>query len=75
MANLRTIQLLRNAQVYGSLETAKTTLETQARTLLDGSPVVGRYTVDDEVRSIFGIVHVDANDVHTVSFFMNEITL
>jgi len=74
MANLRTIQFLRNATLYASLEDAKSALRTKAATCLDGSPIAGRYTVqtgattaDTETRTILGIV---ANG--TVSFFMNE---
>ena len=73
MANLRTIQFLRNAQMYASLEAAKSALNAKASELLDGSPVVGRYTVqtgesasDTEIRTILGIV---ANG--TISFFNN----
>lgn len=70
MANLRTIQFLRNGQPYNSLESAKLALIEKAKTLLDGSPVVGRYTVQvgegTEVRTILGIV---ANG--TISFFNN----
>ena len=73
MANLRTIQFLRNAQMYASLQAAKIALKAKASELLDGSPVVGRYTVqtgesasDTEIRTILGIV---ANG--TISFFNN----
>ena len=73
MANLKTIQFLRNASLYESLDAAKSGLTSEASSMLDGSPVAGRYTVGDEVRSILGIVHVDATtSAHTISFFMNE---
>lgn len=67
MANLKTIQFLRNATLYGSLEAAKVALTAKASTLLDGSPVIGRYTSGSETRSILGIVYNG-----TLSFFMNE---
>ena len=71
MANLRTIQFLRNAQLYASLEAAKTALIAQAATAKDGSPIAGRYTVTvsgvTETRTVLGIV---ANG--TVSFFNND---
>lgn len=74
MANLKTIQFLRNADLYESLDAAKSALKTKAGSCLDGSPIAGRYTVqtgattaDTEIRTILGIV---ANG--TVSFFMNE---
>jgi hypothetical protein len=74
MANLKTIQFLRNADLYASLKAAKSALQTKAATCLDGSPIAGRYTVqtgattaDTETRTILGIV---ANG--TVSFFMND---
>lgn len=73
MANLRTIQFLRNANLYESLDAAITALETKANGQPDGSPIVGRYkaqtgdTADKyEVRSILGIVYND-----TISFFNN----
>lgn len=74
MANLKTIQFLRNAELYASLDDAKSALQTKAATCLDGSPIAGRYTVqtgattaDTETRTILGIV---ANG--TVSLFMND---
>ena len=74
MANLKTIQFLRNASLYASLEAAKSALTTKAAELLDGSPVAGRYKVQTgtteaefEVRSILGIVYNG-----TLSFLLNE---
>ena len=61
MANLKTIQFLRNATIYGSLNFAKTALESQAQNMLDGSPLIARYLADGEERSILGIVHVSGS--------------
>lgn len=71
MANLRNIQFLRNAQIYASLEAAKTGLASQAANELDGSPLIGRYLAGEEERSILGLVHVSGSTTG-VTFFMNE---
>lgn len=75
MANLRNIQFLRNATLYNSLEEAKSALTTQAAGMLDGSPLIGRYTVtvsgNTEERSILGLVHVSGSTTG-VTFFNNE---
>ncbi len=71
MANLRTIQFLRNATNYDTLEAAKTALIAKASELLDGSPVIGRYNyVSGETTVTKTILGIVANG--TVSFFLNE---
>ena len=71
MANLKTIQFLRNATLYNSLELAKSGLTEQADNKLDGSPLIGRYLAGEEERSILGLVHVSGSTTG-VTFFMNE---
>jgi len=68
MANLRTIQFLRNGSPYESLAAAKSALTTKASELLDGSPIVGRYTSGDTELSVLGIVHVSGG-TKGITFF------
>lgn len=74
MANIRNIQFLRNSTLYASLEAAKADLTSKAVNALDGSPLLGRYSVqtgatasDTEVRTVLGLVYNG-----TVTFFNNE---
>jgi len=79
MANLRTIQFLRNANLstYSDMASAKKGLIAKAQQLqlLDGSPIAGRYTVtvgeSTEVRTILGVVYVNGNTTG-VTFFNND---
>lgn len=72
MANLRTIQFLRSNRVYETLSAATAAMTTQASTLSDGSPIVGRYMKDSVEKSVFGIVHIDGDGVHGITYFNNE---
>lgn len=53
------IQLLRNAQLYTSRQLAVDGMTNKAKELADGTPILGRYRVEDNgpVYSLLGIVH------------------
>ena len=78
MANLRNIQFLRNSNLFNSLDAAKEGLLSQvtgaSSTVLDGSPLVGRYTVtvgnNTVERSVFGLAYKNAGGTG-VTFFNN----
>jgi len=79
MANLKTIQFLRNANLstYSDMASAKEALIAKARELelTDGSPIAGRYTVtvsgSPEVRTVLGVVYANGNTTG-VTFFNND---
>lgn len=53
------IQLLRNAQLYTSRDAAVQGMTNKAKDVADGTPILGRYRVEDNgpVYSLLGIVH------------------
>ena len=74
MSNLRNIQLLRNGKVYASLQAAKDALTLKASTLLDGSPIIGRYMYEDasgntSVKTVIGIAHNAVSGETGITFF------
>ena len=74
MSNLRNIQLLRNSAVYANLKAAKDALLAKADDLLDGSPIIGRYTYTDasgatSVKTVIGIAHKNVSGENGVTFF------
>jgi hypothetical protein len=75
--NLRNIQLLRSNTVYTDLTAAKAAITAQvsgeASTLVDGSPIVGRYYYGSggtkSVKSVLGVVHKNLSGSTDVTFF------
>ena len=54
------IQLLRNSNLYSDRATAVAGITEKARTLADGTPILGRYTSGNTTRTLLGLVHNDA---------------
>lgn len=74
MSNLRNIQFLRNSSVYADLAAAKAGLTAKVADLLDGSPIIGRYTYTDvsgetSVKTVIGIAHKGVSGESGVTFF------
>lgn len=60
MSEIKRVTFLKNKEPYGSLELAKQALNSyaEANSLLDGEPIIGRYTDGGQIKLVLGICTV-----------------
>ena len=72
MATNKSLQLLRNSQLFATLEAAKSALSATTAITQDGVAVLGRYGADwATAKTVLGVSHLDGSNNLYMTFFEN----